>query len=116
MLIEIVETSSHREIKEPNSVHADKIEVRSKFVMVLGMGKFAAIQPVKRQSQDSSSSEVYGLLLHVLDGLTWRTHMPRYVEDGWNLALQRLGFIGDCGRLKSGDNVVSKLAYPISIT
>ena len=116
MFVQIVESPSHREVKQTHTVGAHQVKVCSKLVIIFGVAKFAAIQPFQAERQNPSLGEVYTPLLLVLDCFPQQVLVPIHIQDRRYLACQILGLVENSSRLKPRDDLVSKLPHPVSVS
>ena len=114
VLVQVVEPLAHREIEEPELVHADEVEVRRVPVRVALARELSESEPFEVQREDAVSRQRDAALLLVLDGLPRGPDVAVDVEDrgppgggaGW--------LVEERGREEPGHDLVAQLADPIA--
>ena len=65
---QIIESTAHGKIKQPERVRSDKIEVRRVVVIVVRLRKLPELHPPKIQSHNSTFREIDTALLFIFNG------------------------------------------------
>ncbi len=116
IVIEVIESAPHVEIKQPHAILPGKLDQTEVIVLIAGGIEFCEVYKFYAESNDSPPHLVDASLLLLFHCLAARA-MSVYVEDRGHLSGHVVGFIKQRHRFETGDDLVPQFddAIPLPL-